>query len=207
MKTATRYSPEQWAEARRLRGEGMTYRAIADRLGFAHPSTIAGRARAEGWADACAGAAESEADPRPKASPRPKPGPRSRAVSPDAAEDRRRFARRLYRIVDVRIKKMELSMQKQLQALEQDPGTGAASAGTREECESFAALIEQINQVTEMASEPASAADGRRKSADINPELTALSGDIDAGALAAASEKDQLRREIADQLEKLLPPA
>ena len=84
---------------------------------------------------------------------------------------------------------------------------GEASKMTEAECESFAALVDQINLVTEMASEPATAADGRRKSADINPELTALSGDIDAGALAAASEKDQLRREIADQLEKLLPPA
>jgi hypothetical protein len=207
METIPKYSPEQWAEARRLRAEGMTFRAIADRLGFAHSSTIAGRARAEGWADERDGAAASEADPRPKASTKPKPSPKTSAVSGDAAEDRRRFARRLYKIVDVRIKKMELSMQKQLQALEQDSATDAASAGTREECESFAALVDQINLVTEMASEPATAADGRRKSADINPELTALSGDIDAGALAAASEKDQLRREIADQLEKLLPPA
>lgn len=78
---------------------------------------------------------------------------------------------------------------------------------TDKERTSFAALIDNINKVTEMASEPALAADGRRKSATTNPELTALSDDIDADALDAASAKDNLRREIADELEKLVPKA
>jgi hypothetical protein len=50
---------------------------------------------------------------------------------------------------------------------------------TPEEREAFANVIDNIKQVTEIASEP---------------------------ALAAASEKDILRREIADKLEKLVPP-
>ena len=75
---------------------------------------------------------------------------------------------------------------------------------TKDQRDGFAALIESINQVTEMASEPA-AADGRRRSA--NPELTRLSSDIDPDALAAASEKDAFRREIAERLEKLFPKA
>jgi hypothetical protein len=57
-----------------------------------------------------------------------------------------------------------------------------------------------------MASDPASAADGRRKSAT-NPELTALSDDIDPDGLAAASAKDQQRAELARQLAKAVGPA
>ena len=90
-------------------------------------------------------------------------------------------------------------MKKQLDEYAQSPAGAEPPAVTKEERESFAALIAQINQVTEMASEPASAADGRRKSASINPELTALSDDIDADGLAAASEKDQLRAETCGQ--------
>ena len=96
-------------------------------------------------------------------------------------------------------------MKKQLDAYEQSPDKTEPPVVTKEERESFAALIEQINQVTEMASEPALAADGRRKSASINPELTALSDDIDTAGLAVASEKDDLRAELAERLGKLFP--
>ena len=41
-------TPEQWAQARRLRDGGATFAAIAREIG-AHESTIAGRARLEGW--------------------------------------------------------------------------------------------------------------------------------------------------------------
>ena len=96
-------------------------------------------------------------------------------------------------------------MKKQLDAYEQSPDKTELPVVTKEERESFAALIEQINQVTEMASEPALAANGRRKSASINPELTALSDDIDTAGLAIASEKDDLRAELAERLGKLFP--
>jgi hypothetical protein len=197
MPFASQYTLEQWAEARRLHAEGLTFPAIAERLGFARAKTIAARASREGWlhdrSDGVAG----------RAKPKPKP----RAASPSTVDTRRRLAQRLYAIVEVRIRKMELSMQKQLQALEQGAEDITTPLVTKDECESFAALIEQINQVTEMASEPASAADGRRKSANHNPELTALSGDIDPDGLATASAKDQQRAELARQLAKAVGPA
>jgi hypothetical protein len=57
-----------------------------------------------------------------------------------------------------------------------------------------------------MASEPASAANGGRKSA-VNPELTALSDELDAAGLAEASEKDAERARLAEQLAKAVGPA
>jgi hypothetical protein len=67
----------------------------------------------------------------------------------------------------------------------------------------FAALIESIKQVTEIDSDPAATADGRR--GGIDPELTKLSTDIDPDGLAAASEKAAFRRDIAERLGKLFP--
>ena len=74
---------------------------------------------------------------------------------------------------------MELRMIKQLQAQENDPDASVPPAPGKDERENFAALIDSINKVTEMASESAPAANGRRRTATatgaINPELTALS--------------------------------
>jgi hypothetical protein len=191
----SKLSPEQWAEARRLRAEGATFRDIAQRFDIG-ASTVANRARREGW-------------PLPAAMPASigaaHPAGAVRRPSPATADIRRRLALRLYSVIEFRIRMMELSMQKQLDALEQNPHGAAPPAVTRDERDSFAALIESINQVTEMASEPATAADGRRKS--VNPELTALSSEIDAHGLAVASEKDQFRRDIAERLGKLFPKA
>ena len=105
---------------------------------------------------------------------------------------RRDLALRLYHLIDIQIRMLELRMKTDLEAHQQALEAGEPAPPIKDERETFAALIEQINQVTEMASEPASAAHGRRKPA-INPELTALSDEIDAAALAAASEKDDLR--------------
>jgi hypothetical protein len=98
-------------------------------------------------------------------------------------------------------------MIKHLQVQESDPDGAAPPAPAKDERESFAALIDSINQVTEMASEPAPAADGRRRTASraVNPELTALSDDIDPDGLAIASEKDDFRRELAEHLGKMFP--
>ncbi len=41
-------TPEQWAEARRLRGEGATFAAIAKHLGL-KKNSVASRAKREGW--------------------------------------------------------------------------------------------------------------------------------------------------------------
>ena len=110
---------------------------------------------------------------------------------------------------------MEMRMQKQLQAHMQVDGSGPDSSTgaslppppTKEERDSFAALIESINQVTEMASDPAPAADGRRTTATraTNPELTALSDDIDPDGLSVASEKDEYRRQLAEHLGRMFP--
>ncbi len=195
MTFASKYTPEQWAEARRLRAEGLSFARIAEQAGFANTRSISERARKEDWPS---GAAAAPSAPR---------SPRVRPVSPATARIRRALAVRLYRLVAIRMRMMELNMKKQLDAYKQSPAGAEPPQQTKDEREAFATLIEQINQVTEMAAEPALAADGRRKFATINPELTALSDELDADALAAASAKDSLRREIADELEKLVPPS
>jgi hypothetical protein len=183
-----KYTPEQWAEARRLRADGVNFRVIAERVGFRSPVSLAERARKEGW-------------PAANAAQHKTPG---RRVSPATADIRRALAQRLYRLIDLNIRKMEMRMQKELEEHKHAPPGAEPPVVTHEDRESFAAIIESINQVTEMASEPASAAEGGRKFA-VNPELTALSDDIDAAGLAAASEKDQFRRELAEHLGKMFP--
>lgn len=188
----SKLSPEQWAEARRLRAEGTSFADLARRFDV-HANSMSKRARKEGWLTPGETAPHASSGRRMKV----------RRPSPATADIRRRLASRLYSIIEFRIRMTELSMQKQLDAYEQSPAGTEPPAVTKDERETFAALIESINQVTEMASEPAPAAPGRRKSA--NSELTALSDDIDAGGLAIASEKDQFRAEIAERLGKLFP--
>jgi hypothetical protein len=189
-----KYTPEQWAEARRLRAEGLGFTAIARQVGFRKACAVSTRAKREGWADS---PHAGNATLRKAAARRP---------SPATADLRRALAPRLYRLVDLNIRKLEMRMQKDLEEHKHAPPGAQPPAVTHEDRESFAAIIEQINQVTEMASEPASAAEGGRKSAAVvNPELTALSDDIDAAGLAAASEKDQFRHELAEHLGKMFP--
>lgn len=190
---APKYTPEQWAEARRLRAEGLSYATIAERVGI-KPETIASRARKEGWSGSESTVVAALAKGK------------ARGASPATAPIRRALALRLYTFIEFEIRMKELRMKKQLDDYAQSPNDREPPAVTKEERESFAALIQQINLVTEMASEPALAADGRRKSA-INPELTALSDDIDPDGLTAASEKDDLRARLAQQLAKVVGPA
>jgi hypothetical protein len=190
----SKLSPEQWAEARRMRADGTGYAAIGAHFGV-RSRTIADRSRREGW--------PQPAGKAPRRPARASPG----RASPGTAGIRTRLAERLYRVIEFRIRMMELRMIKQLQAQESDPDGAVPPAPAKNERESFAALIDSINQVTEMASEPAPAADGRRRSASraVNPELTALSDDIDPDGLAIASEKDDFRRELAEHLGKMFP--
>ena len=205
MKFAAKYTLDQWAEARRLRAEGLAFRVIAERVGFVRDSTVARRASKEGWSSPADAAAAAAASPAPV---RRAPVPPAAGKRPSPATVRSRsLATRLYGVFELEIRMKELSMKKRLQSYRQAAPGAEPPAVTEEERASFASLIEQINQVTEMASEPALAADGRRKSATINPELTALSDDIDAGALAAASEKDESRERLAQQLAKAVGPA
>ena len=194
MHFVSKLSPEQWAEARRMRVEGASHVDIGRHFGVV-PATIRKRAQREGWPSPAGDALRKPARARPG------------VASPGTAGIRSRLAERLYRVIEFRIRMMELRMHKQLQAHERDLDGAAPPAPTKDERDAFAALIDSINQVTEMASEPAPAADGRRRTASraVNPELTALGDDIDPDGLAIASEKDQFRRELAEHLGKMFP--
>jgi hypothetical protein len=190
----SKLAPEQWAEARRLRAGGTPFADIAGRFAMSEV-TIRRRAHREGWAE-------------PAGAPA-RPRRRTATVSAAVAGIRSRLALRLYNVIECKIRMMELRMQRELQDQECNPDGAVPPVPTKDERESFAALIQSINQVTEMASDPAPAADGRRRTANskpgVNPELTALSDDIDPDGLAAASEKDQYRRELAEHLGRMFP--
>ena len=189
-----KYTAEQWAEARRLRAEGLSFTRVAEQAGFLRADTVSARARAEGWSTVPASAVK-----RGRARPR--------RASPAATVAARAFALRLFGFVDFELRTLELRMKKKLDDYAKSPNAELPMV-TPEERDAFANVIANINKVTEIASVPAPAADGRRKSVSLDPELTALSDELDAAALAAASAKDSLRRDIAETLEKLgNPPA
>lgn len=188
MRFQNKYPDRQWANARRLRTEGLSLAAVAERAGIAL-GTLTKRARKERWE--IAGGKRRAV-------------PRTVAVPPAAARARLALVQGLYTYMDLELRALELNMKHKLDAFEKSPDAQPPIV-TEAERASFAALIDNINKVTEIASEPAIAADGRRKSATLNPELTALSDELDADAFASASQKDELRREIADKLEKLVP--
>ena len=190
MRFQTKYTDQQWADARRLRAEGLTITVIAERIGI-RPATLRKRAQVEHWETA--GGKQHAAR-------------RAGPLLPAAARARLALVQGLYSFMDLELRALELNMKTKLDAFEKSPDAKPPVV-TEAERASFAALIDNINKVTEMAAEPALAADGRRKSATLNPELTALSDDLDAAAVDAASQKDQLRRDIADRLEKLVPPS
>jgi hypothetical protein len=193
----SKLSPEQWAEAKRLRARGASFESIAQHVGIV-ASALSRRSRKEGWPSS------APKRPTPTGARRARGG---RPSSPATAVIRSRLALRLYAVIECKIRIMELRMIKDLQAYEKAGSDGLPPPPIADERESFAALIDSINRVTEMASEPAPAADGRRKSVAgaINPELTALSDDIDPDGLAIASEKDQYRREVAEHLGRMFP--
>jgi transposase len=186
----SKLSPEQWAEARRLRAVGESCTAIARRFGVTR-STVAGRARREAWPGPD-GTSSATAAPRAKA----------RLASPATADIHAEVARRLFGVIAVRTRMMELSMQKRLEARKKNDAGSELPLATMEERDDFAALIQDIKQVLEISPEPAATAAGRTRTA--NPELTAL-GDFDPHGLAAASEKDALRAELAERLGKMFP--
>jgi hypothetical protein len=189
----SKLSPEQWAEARRLYAAGQSCVAIGGFFGIAG-ETVRKRARREGWL----------APPR-AASPCPSTGIKARARTPSLATAtiRAELARRLLSVIAVQIRMTELYMMKQLEAYQKNDAGIEPPATAKDQHADFAALIESIKQVTEIDSDPAATADGRR--GGTNPELAGLSTDIDPDALAAASEKDNFRRDIAERLGKLFP--
>jgi hypothetical protein len=96
----SRLTPEQWAEARRLRAEGATFAAIGAQLGIS-PSTIVNRARSEGWPPP----ASSVGGARRSSRPMPLPA--------DTAAVRRALMHRLYALMGLSLEMTELRMQKQ----------------------------------------------------------------------------------------------
>jgi transposase-like protein len=179
--SASHLTPESWAEARRLRAEGASLAAIAKRLGIAR-STLGYRAHKEDW-------------PSPARAPAPDaPSPRRLPRLPASAATsvvRRSLVRRLYRVMDTKLKLMELRMHKQLQDTQQDKETDIPPTDDDREMRQLGALIKTIDQVTELEAD-ASPAGGRARSGD---------------AEARASEADAFRREIAERIEKLIPPS
>lgn len=196
MTFVSKLTPEQWAECRRLRAEGETFASLGRRFGL-RPSAVAKRAAKEKW-DAKPGRRGAPAGKLTVGSIRP------RQSSPGTIDTRHRLARHLYGYLEIRIAMMERHMRKTADAAKNDPDAPQPTYPKQEQ-ETFSALIHSINQVTEMASEPASAANGGRKF--INPELTALSDELDADALAEASEKDRRTAQLAEQLAKSVRPA
>lgn len=172
-------TPEQWAEARRLRAEGATFAAIG-RLFAVTADSVAKRARREDW----------PAPAKPTGRTRRRPGA-SPLTAADAADIRRSLARRLLAVMDLNLELMELRMHKQLQQARKSDGA-VPPGDTDKEMRQLAATMKSIEQMTELDPDRHRDADGGGKSGD---------------AAARASETDALRREIAERIEKLIPPA
>ena len=174
-------TPEQWVEARRLRSEGATFAAIAAGLGIS-ASTITNRARNEGW-------------PPPAGSvPRARPQARPSFLPADTADVRRGLMHRLYALLGLSLEMTELRMSKQLKEAKKQARSkdGEIPAAGEDELRQIANTMKTLEQATELDPELDRAADGGART---------------AGAETRTSETDAFRREIAERLEKLIPPA
>jgi hypothetical protein len=173
----SKLSTEQWAEARRLYGRGATFTAIATQFDITR-GAVAKRARREGWAALLNGPA-GEAGSTGTA-----------PAQDDFRQARQTLRRRIFRILDLDLKIMELRMQKRLS----DAETGAAPEGmSDDELKRLGTFKKTIQDHTEFSpdTEPSAGAAGRAS----------------ATGRAAASEADIFRREIAERIAKLIPPA
>jgi Helix-turn-helix domain len=171
----SKLTPEQWAEAARMRAAGTSYAAIAHQFGVA-PTTIQNHALCHGW-PGCG-------PPRPASL-------RKRSFVGATAGMRRKLVRRLYSAIDTKLSLMERRMQQQLDTLDADPGAPAIPAVDAErEARAIGTLIRNLDKVTEFAAEL---------------DRTASGGPGTTDAAALASEADAFRREIAQRLAKLIP--
>jgi hypothetical protein len=175
-------APEQWVEARRLRAEGLSFAAIAKQVG-AGVSTIRHRAAREEW-------------PAPRrtaqqATHRPPPAP----LPADTAEVRSALVHRLYAVMDLSLQMTELRVQHQLKTARKQATlkNGELPSNVREED-----MRQIINTIGNL-----------EQAKELHPDLdrSADGGARPAGTPAGASEADAFRREIAERLEKLVPPA
>ena len=144
-------TPEQWAEARRLRAEGAPFAALAKQFGVAH-STIGRRARQEGWSSP-AGSPSTRAPAKSKAPPPPTP-PRS------AAPRAPRLSRH-----EPQPRADGASHEKQLKdAKKKDADIPAIDA--EKDMRQLASAMKTIEQTTELDPDLHRAADGGAKSSD-----------------------------------------
>jgi len=128
-------TPEQWAEARRLRIEGATFVALGKQFGVT-ASAINRRARQEGWSSP--GGSRSQARAKSDATP-----------TADTTEMRRTLARRVYRVMNLNLELMELRMQKQLKdAKKKDADIPAIDA--EKEMRHLAGVMKTLEQTTEL---------------------------------------------------------
>lgn len=129
MPFVSKLTPDQWADARRLRASGELYRTIARRFGL-NPSAISKRARKEGWQPPIAGQSSLPVRTANDALAR-------------AADARRRLVLRLLAVIDLRIRMLELRMERRLMG----PGTDPAALSPTDDGDTIASLIDSINQV------------------------------------------------------------
>jgi hypothetical protein len=138
---------------------------------------VATRARREQWGTPLA------AEPR---KPRGKT-----AVLAEFKQERLNLSRRIIKIIELDLRMMEQRMLKRLQGA--DANAGPTEGLSDEELKRLGTLKQTIQEHTEFSpdTEPNAGGAGTARSAD----------------QAATSEADVFRREIAERLEKLLPPS
>jgi hypothetical protein len=139
--------------------------------------SISHRARREGW-------------PSPLGSPTSR-GNSQAATPADTTQIRRELVQRVYRVTNLNLELMELRMQKQLKDARKK-NADLPTIDTEKEMRQIAGVMKTLEQTTELDPDRHARTDGGAKSSD---------------AAARASEADARRREIADRLEGLVPPA
>ena len=178
MAFVSKLSKEQWAEARQLRAEGASFIVIAESFGVTR-NAVAKHAKLHGWGTPLA------------ATGKPRPAPTKAArIQDEFKQVRRNLSHRIIKILDLDLKIMELRMLKRLGAAE----TGETPEGMSDEAlKRLGTFKKTIQEHTEFSpdTEPNAGGAGRSR----------------AAGEAATSEADVFRREIAERLEKLLPPS
>jgi hypothetical protein len=95
--------------------------------------------------------------------------------------------RRFYRMMNMQSQLMEISMEKKIQ----DVVSGKTPAAeVEEQIREFGTMVKNVENLSELS-----------------PEHAAAEGARSADAEARASEAEAFRREIAERIEKLIPPA
>lgn len=162
-------TPEQWTQARRLREAGATFAAIAKEIGAAE-STIAGRARLEGW-------------PRPQGARRA-PDAESSALS--TIDMRRGLARRFYRVMGLNLELMELQMKKKVKDAKKRGGDVTA-IDAEKDMRPMTSAMKGIEHVKELDPDFNRPADGGP--ASIDPDAAASEADSFRRSIAERLEK------------------